>query len=608
MTRAKVALLLCFACAACSAETFDIITRPAAPQGTDAVIRIDRPNPQQHSTEYPQITFQPGDTITIHAGGCVQSGGHGNTWHRYVNPSGGDADRLYHGLITIPFATGVLERVQKYWNSSVHIADNAPVARLHLQLGFDDESGGYGDNGYYSHDDGPGNQCTGSDGGPAWVELAIVHHGRVTTPPSTLSWDIVVTQFDDNGIPLNPDWQSNVSSKQFPNPATCRWPWQGGSAPNCTTGITNTDFDSTYGFTVVNPLSMLRCASCSLCQSFSSNYGYGGHANWMPATHTGTVFWEEKSAPGKDDEYSLNLDTPNAAGATAGRSEGIHVEFDTDETVDVLTDLLNIPWWQQFRSAVDGSDNQAHSFLDNKTIIVTGLMGLDFAHSPGPESHPAWALAVHANEDFSDDTWAFFVRNWGNEGYCSEDQHYISYLDNQYTFRLPWPAGATSGVVKSSTISALLTSGVNAERTEITFVPGQAVLLTFLNLSDPTVHSMIGGEVHLTWSGSPVMTRRQVRKIPERTPPELGEDLMGAALTKMTPAQRTIYQANAPKISRPAGSPVKLSIQTVPPSTARLARGRHPVIRAVRDEALVSRRNAQIEAIKKAYGGTLPTR
>jgi hypothetical protein len=226
--------LLCFAAAACNAETFDIISRPAPPPGIDAVVRIDCPNPQQPSTEYPQITFQPGDTVTIHAGGCVQSGGHGNAWHRYVNPSGGDADRLYHALIAIPFATGVLERVQKYWNKSVHIADHAPPARLHLQLGFGDETGAYGDNGYYSHDNGPGDQCTGSDAGPAWVELAIVHHGPGTSPPSALAWDIVVTQFDDNGIPLNPNWQSNVGQKQFPNPANCRWPWQGGSAPNCT--------------------------------------------------------------------------------------------------------------------------------------------------------------------------------------------------------------------------------------------------------------------------------------------------------------------------------------------------------------------------------------
>jgi hypothetical protein len=607
MVRAKVTLLFCFAASICTAETFDIITRPTPPAGINVVIRIDRPNPQHPSTEYPQITFQPGDTITVHAGGCVQSGGHGSTWHRYVNPSGGDADHLYHGLITLPFATGVLERIQKYWNQSVHIADNADPARLHLQLGFEDGSNDYGDNGYTSHDDGPNNQCAGSDGGPAWVELYIVHHGAVIHPPATLSWDVAITDYDDNGIPLNPNWQSNVNQKQFPNPATCKWPWQSTGSPACTTGITNTDFDSSYGFSFYNPLSMLRCASCSVCQSFSANYGFGGHANWMAATYTGNVFWEEKSDPGADDEYSVNLRTPSAAGSAAGRPDGIHVEFDTDETIDILTDQLNIPWWKLLRTAVDGGDDQAHALLDNKFMIVTGLMGVDFAHTPGPESHPAWSLAIHANEDFNDDTWAFYVRNWGDEGYCSEDQHYISYLDNQYTFRFQWPAGATSGVVTSSNIAAVLTSGVNAEQTQITFVPSErAVLVTVLNVSDPLVHAIVGGEIHIAWSGTPTLARRVLQPVPSRSPSDPGEHLMPTALARMTPAQRAIYDANAPKKSSPAGTVSKLSLQVVAPTISRRSAGRHPVVRAVRDEALVSRRNAQIEAIKKAYGGTLP--
>jgi len=587
----------------CAAETFDLISRPQPPAGTDLVIRIDHPNPTQPTTSYPTVTFQPGDTVTIHAGGCVQSGGHGNTWHRYVNPSGGDADHLYHGLITIPFATENLARIQKYWNKSVHIADSAPVAKLHLELGFEDEQGAYGDNGYYSHDNGPGDQCAGSDGGPAWVELAIVHHGAVTTQ-TTNSWDLVLAQFDDNGIPLNPDWQAHVANNQFPNPANCRWPWQGGSAPSCTTGVTNTDFDASYGFSAFNPLSMIRCASCSLCQSFSANYGFGGHANWIATTQTGTVFWEEKS--GNDNEYSLNLDTPNAAGADASRPDGIHVEFAYDETIDVLSDDMKIPWWQQFKDAVDGGDNQAHTFLDNDYVIVTGFMGLDFAHNPGPESHPAWAMAVHANTDFGDDTWAFFVRNFGNEGYCSESQHYIAYPDNQYTFRLPWPAGASGGTIKSQFIR---TNGAANNQPQISFIPGQAVLLTFSGIPDGlTGRVLIGGELHLSWSGSPTITRRVPGRIPIATPSELGEEVINSAIAKMTPAQRAVYQANLPKVNRPVIPISSLTAQVVGPSAPRPAGNRHAVVHTVRDEALVSQRNAYVEAVKKAYGGTLPTK
>src|SRR5689334_14130347 len=48
------------------------------------------------------IRFQAGDVVTVQAGGCVQTGGSGSTWKRYVDPSGPNSDRLYHGLIYIP--------------------------------------------------------------------------------------------------------------------------------------------------------------------------------------------------------------------------------------------------------------------------------------------------------------------------------------------------------------------------------------------------------------------------------------------------------------------------------------------------------------------------
>jgi hypothetical protein len=38
-------------------------------------------------------------------------------------------------------------------------------------LGYEDD--GYGDNGYYSHDNGTGNQCL--DVGNAWVNVTLIH-------------------------------------------------------------------------------------------------------------------------------------------------------------------------------------------------------------------------------------------------------------------------------------------------------------------------------------------------------------------------------------------------------------------------------------------------
>ncbi len=600
---------------------YDVITYPAPPAGADASVRIDRPNPTQPSTEYPGITFQPGDTVTIHAGGCVQGGGHGLTWRRYVTPT--QSDPLYYfGLITIPSATAPLEKIQKYWNQSVHIVDTAPAGNLHLQLGYQDEAGAYGDNGYYSHDNGPGNQCTLPDGGPAWVELDIKHNAPpIPLPLSTPSWDLIPTQFDDNNIPLNPDWASNINAKQFPDPSTCRWPWQGGPAKNCTsTGqIVNTDYDSAAGYSYWNPLQVRECRSCRICQTFSANYGYGGHANWMAATQTGKVFWEEKSGSilGNDylldDEYSVNIDTPiapgrtNALGATGGRPDGVHVEFDASETIDILTDDMKIPYWQQLRSAVEGGDDQAHQVLDNSDMIVTGLMAVDFAHaSTGPESHPAWAMAIHSNTDFSDDTWAFFVRSSGDEGFCAEQQHYISYLDNKYTFRFEWPKGAIAPTVKSTLV---LGNGATPGQATVTVLPNEAVLLTILNVPDQTVdHGLIGGELHLSWTGTPAPSAvARVARVPVRTPPEAGEGIILSAINNMTPAQRSVYSANTPKPSRVPRPVLKVEVQVVPPPAIKRVDTRHPTVGSVRDEAGVSRRNGAIDALTKAYGGTLPT-
>jgi len=139
--------------------------------------RIDQPNVKQHITLYQQISFQPGDRVTIQAGGCVQTGGSGKTWKRYVDPSGPNADRLYHGLVWIPgviggpAAKGVppdLKRIAGYVNHTRLVPSGVKTAGF-LSLGYEDDD--YGDNGYWGHDDGTGDQCKGV--GNAFVIITI---------------------------------------------------------------------------------------------------------------------------------------------------------------------------------------------------------------------------------------------------------------------------------------------------------------------------------------------------------------------------------------------------------------------------------------------------
>ena len=110
------------------------------------------PNVLDPVTAYPTIAFAPGDSVVVTAQGCVQTGGAGKTWKRYVDPSRPDSDSRYHGLISIPGATAGLVRLSSVVNTPLNVT-SAGV----LSLGYEDE--GHGDNGYWSPDDGTDDQC-----------------------------------------------------------------------------------------------------------------------------------------------------------------------------------------------------------------------------------------------------------------------------------------------------------------------------------------------------------------------------------------------------------------------------------------------------------------
>jgi hypothetical protein len=126
--------------------------------------QVSEPNVVQPWTNYGnQIQFYPGDHITVTAGGCVQTGGHGDTWKRYVDPAADNG--LYHGTIYIDGTTETVEgQIWRYINRSYTIA-----SRAGLYLGYQDD--GYSDNGYWGHDNGTGNQC--KNVGNAWVHITI---------------------------------------------------------------------------------------------------------------------------------------------------------------------------------------------------------------------------------------------------------------------------------------------------------------------------------------------------------------------------------------------------------------------------------------------------
>lgn len=163
------ALVVCFWSTGAEADQVACTTNGSGTETCDIYV----PNVLESVTDYPGVTFAPGDVVTVAAGGCVQTGGTGRTWKRYVDPSGNKSDRLYHGLIAIPGATAGLVRISSVTGPLTVTATGT------LKLGYEDDD--FGDNGYWSPDDGTDGQCDDPDGdadpaghvGKAWVRLVI---------------------------------------------------------------------------------------------------------------------------------------------------------------------------------------------------------------------------------------------------------------------------------------------------------------------------------------------------------------------------------------------------------------------------------------------------
>ena len=140
--------------------------------GTMETWRIDEPNVAEKLEEFPQIVFQPSDGVIVSSGGCVQTGGSGLTWKRYLDPAGPSSDQLYHGLIQIPGIHSAPVRTAGVVATAFTIPGTLDPMQNFLRLGYEDDN--YGDNGYSSHDDGTGDQCKGV--GPAYVVIDIWHN------------------------------------------------------------------------------------------------------------------------------------------------------------------------------------------------------------------------------------------------------------------------------------------------------------------------------------------------------------------------------------------------------------------------------------------------
>jgi len=590
--------------------------------GQSRVCRIDQPDVKHSVTSYPAVTFKPGDRVVVQAAGCVQTGGHGKTWKRYVNPSGANSDRFYHGLIFIPGITlgEKLDRISTRINQTLVIpAGVAPPGNV-LKLGYEDD--GFGDNGYYAHDDGTENQCRNV--GPAWVQLTITP-SPVPPPQPSAPMDLVAdnNQQDLNGLLFNPRWKfettspagahpdPNVLCDGFPYPAPGNPP-VGMGHPPCISPNQGVNIDVGEG------------SNGTLCENFHTVAGkLHGHLNYRPVTYSGHVYFVKHDNPVQfnglsvpsfgDDDYNMYLDTANHSGISAvnddllGVGKVIEIEYDSDETIDHFQSY----WWNQWHSAVDANDGNsggaASHMVDGGEAIVIGLMNIDAEHGPKSEIHPVYALAMHVEnlpgDIAQDERWAIFVRNTGDEGFCSHLEHQLPLAD--ISILIPHP-GATG--------AQLIQPDFRANNGNVTMdtphYENGGLLLTF-HLGPPENGSMVDGSFTVRWTMSTARIAQAVaqpfgikRVLAPNVKPETESHLPATALAPMNPQQQALLKQ---KLAKPA--PVKNQFvvkQVTQTAVARSARS-GPVTDVTKPNPRKADRDRKaIQALCEAYASNVP--
>jgi hypothetical protein len=258
-------------------------------------------------------------------------------------------------------------------------------------------------------------------------------------------------------------------------------------------------------------------------------------------TYDGSAQWYEHEPWYGDDDYNIYITRDDQSGYTQDNTNGVLTEFDSQETINYFI----TPWWTAFHTAVDHSDADAEYMLtllgQPAYIIEVGVMGLDCAHYCSSEIHPTYALAVHVKNEPSDDEWAIFGRNWGDEGFCSLGEVVDSDLTKIY-LTLPWYPGAadTAPVVTDQTVWEEIGAGIQVttfpQFTQFGSVRHGTGFVVELDLGDAGSEPLVSGELHLKWNTEAGTTSAQAVRAKEIAGAKKNGQL-GAAVLKPEPEE-----------------------------------------------------------------------
>jgi hypothetical protein len=238
-----------------------------------------------------------------------------------------------------------------------------------------------------------------------------------------------------------------------------------------------------------------------------------GHVNWEPATYQGMISFGNTS---DDFDWTWNFKPLNREGLTKQNHgsvkdipEYIHAEFDSRETVDGFLTAT----WSSLRDGLECFDDEpgcaqqkaaARELLNGKRAIITGLLGLDTEHGGYSELHPVYAMAVEVNPDPVNNIWILFIRNRGNEGFCSRRDHPLPTTLTKFSLQIPKPP--TSVVSAASfTAETSFSSTIENNCPALRYDPAtQSAVVEFNLLKQPVGRPsrgpMLEGEVHIQWT------------------------------------------------------------------------------------------------------------
>jgi hypothetical protein len=380
-----------------------------------------------------------------------------------------------------------------------------------------------------------GGQCR--DQGIATVTIRITP-GDDRQPPtasptrSLLSFDPVSKSTDENGFMLAPQFYGNYGgpdTKQLEATSDCKnfeyknWLFvRYGVKSPCTQ---QSSFD-------VPPHIITECLAAP---------GFGqlhGHVNWAPATFVGKLRPQGNSADRDFDLQLFTLDDLDRRTRFADSSrdfgrvgpiltsdsqpigdykDALWLEFASYETYNVTNPNDKDPKPAGYDTWANLLKKANPKAVTDHTAVATGLLNLDCVHDCHTELHPVFAMAVRTKREdedsgvVNDDPWAIFVRNAGNEGDCSADEHYLN--RDSYTFFLPAPFGTVAGKIPTVNAETNFSAKVYGviELPDKTKVDGNTKVDSLIRVDGITwkLHASPGGSsgVYVTFSFAPQACR-----------------------------------------------------------------------------------------------------